>query len=373
MTNKELREELTHAVALLRIPGVGRGRYHRLVKAFGSAEKALAANVSQLETVIGISHAIATEIKTRCDLETAGQIAARVIQLGWTVHLPEKPDYPERLLNIPTADIPPVLFCEGLAGDADEKMIAIVGTRHPTEQGRMFAYSLAASLAKAGITVVSGMAEGIDSAAHKGALEAGGRTAAVWGSSLDIVYPPSNKTLALKIREQGLVYSEYLPQTDPNKAHFPERNRIISGLSDGVVVVEAGQRSGALITANYAIEQSRELFAVPGQPGSKTSEGSNFLIKQGARLITSVEDIFDELPRLKGEVLSKQFSRLPDLTEPERKIVALFASGPRQVDQISREMVLPVPEVMEYLLALELKGVVKELSGKRFVLAEEYA
>ncbi len=355
----------------MRIPGVGRGRFHKLVKAFGTPASALKAPISRLETIPGLSHAIASDIHTKQNLEEARQMASRVIQLGWAALFPGEPEYPASLLNIPQADIPPVLFRAGESG-ISEKMIAIVGTRHPSEQGRQFAYNLAQALAEAGIAVVSGMAEGIDAAAHKGALDAGGITVAVWGNSLDKIYPPSNKKLASRIVEHGAAYSEYLPDTSPDRAHFPERNRIISGLSDGIVVVEAGRKSGALITASQALAQHRELFAVPGPPGAKTSEGANALIKQGARLLTSIDDIFEELPRLKGEVRSRRLAELPEMTEVEKKIVRLLAEGPKQVDYMSREIKLSVPELMEFLLALELKNVVRELSGKRYILAEEY-
>ena len=372
MTNKEIKDKLTDTIGLLAIPGVGRGRYNRLVKTFGSPSRALHTSVSKLEAVSGISSSLARDIKEKFDAEKARQMAARVIQLGWTVLFSDRQDFPASLSNISSGDIPPVLFCEG-SGAIESNAIAIVGTRHPTEEGRLFAFNLAASLAKAGITVVSGMAEGVDSAAHKGALEAGGQTIAVWGSSLDIVYPSSNKTLAGQIKSNGLTISEYFPGTSPERAHFPERNRIISGLSEGVVVVEAGQKSGALITAYQALSQQRELFAVPGRPGAKMSEGSNILIKKGARLLTSVDDICEELPRLKGKVLSKKFVQLPDMTDNEKKIIELLSSGPQQIDQLAQGAGLPVSDLMEFLLALELKGAVRELSGKRFVLSEEYA
>ncbi|MEW6412068.1 MAG: DNA-processing protein DprA [Candidatus Zixiibacteriota bacterium] len=371
MTNSDLKKHLADIIGLLSIPGIGRGRYHRLVKEFGSAQAALKASRSKLEKVSGISRALADEVKTKYDPESARQMAARVIQLGWTVRLFAEDGFPRRLTNIPEADFPPVLFTQGDT-DFEAPAIAIVGTRHPTEQGKIFTYNLAKALAEAGITVVSGMADGVDAAAHKGALDAGGKTVAVWGSSLDIVYPPSNKKLAERIKTSGSVVSEYLPGTSPERAHFPERNRIISGLSDGVVVVEAGRKSGALITSEQALSQGRELFAVPGQPGSKMSEGTNDLIKKGARLLTSIDDIFDELPRLKGVVLTKKFTQLPDMTDIEKKIVDQFSTGPQQIDQLGRILRLPVTDLMEVLLALELKGVVRELSGKRFILSEEY-
>ncbi|UCG60442.1 MAG: DNA-processing protein DprA [Candidatus Zixiibacteriota bacterium] len=371
LTSKELKEKLIDAIGLLAIPGVGSGRYNRLVKAFGSPSAVLHASRLELEAVSGISATIASNVKSLFDGSRACEIASRITELGWTVLFRDDPAYPQPLLNIPEADIPPLLFAEGELSGIDTA-VAIVGTRHPTEQGRMFAYDLAASLARAGITVVSGMAEGIDAAAHKGALETGGRTVAVWGNSLDIVYPPANKTLACQIKKRGLVLSEYLPGTSPDRANFPERNRIISGLSEGVVVIEAGKKSGALITAERALGQGRELFAVPGRPGATMSQGTNALIKKGARLLTSIDDIFEELPRLRGEVLTKKFSQLPDMTDIETRIVDLFSQGPQQLDQLARMADLPVQEVMEFILALELKGIVREVSGKRFVLNEEY-
>jgi DNA processing protein len=364
----ELKERLTDTIALLSIPGVGKGRFAKLVKAFGSPSAALGASVYQLEAVSGISHNIAAAIKSSCDMERARATYARIVQLGWQVLYPEHGEYPKQLLNI--ADYPPILFRLGLAAPGDDKAVAIVGTRHASERGRQFANALATDLAKASVTVVSGMAEGIDAAAHIGALDAGGKTIAVWGTPLNIIYPPINRALAERISRQGTIYSEYFPDDDADPGHFPERNRIISGLSEGVVVVEAGRKSGALITAKMALDQGRELFAVPGAPDAATSLGTNELIKRGAKLLTSAADIFEELPRLKGEVTALKFQSLPDLTETEKGIVGAMSSGPIQIDQLSRVSNLSVPELLEYLLALELKGIVQELSGKRFGLAD---
>ncbi len=355
---------------LLSVPGVGRMRYTRLVRAFGSPGAALAAPISQLVAVSGISRGIASDIRKSADPTKAGQAAARVIQLGWDALFIEDGGYPALLKRIP--DAPPLLFRSGARWPDNGNAIAIVGTRHATESGRHFTHGLAAALAKEDIVVVSGMAEGIDSAAHQGALDGRGQTIAVWGSSLDIVFPSSNRRLAEKIVAQGAVYSEYLPGTHPDKATFPERNRIISGLADGVIVVEAGRKSGALITARFALEQGRELFAVPGSPGARMSEGTNDLIKSGARLLTSIQDVFDELPRLKGEVVARKFSQLPDLTETERAIVQHLSTEPKQIDKVAREAGMAVEELLGYLLTLELKGLVVEMSGKRFALTENY-
>lgn len=369
MTGSELKERLTDTIALLNIPGIGSGRFSKLVAALGSPRAVLEANISRLELVPGISRSLASAIKEHRDGEKARQTAARIIQLGWSVLFPDQPDYPARLAQI--ADPPPVLFRVGEAVTSDRGMIGIVGTRHASEGGRRFAYRLAGDLARQGVTVVSGMAEGIDSAAHKGALDAGGTTVAVWGTPLNQVYPSTNRELAEQIEGKGAIYSEYFPDTEPNPAHFPERNRIISGLSEGIVVVEAGKKSGALITARCALDQERELFAVPGAPASGRSFGTNELIKSGARLLTGIEDIFEELPRLKGEVSAHRFRQMPDLTEMELRLVDLLSAGPLQIDNLSRKAELPVSEAMEFLLALELKGVVQELAGKRFVLADQ--
>ncbi len=371
MTESARNRRVSQTIALLRVSGIGRGRLRRLVQAFGSIDRAVTAPISALATVPGISQALASAIKAEYDETAAQDIARQIETLGWEVLLPGDGAYPEPLAQVDQA--PPILFRIGQPWRETDRMIAIVGTRHPTEHGKRFAYSLARGLAEAGVVIVSGMAEGIDTAAHAGALDGGGRTVAVWGNSLDIVYPPTNRELAERVRENGAVYSEYFPETGPDRPHFPERNRIIAGLSAGTVVVEAGHKSGALITAEHALEQGRAVFAVPGAPGAPMSQGANELLKQGATLVTSVDDIFRDLPTLKGEVRAGRVMELPDLTDDERRLVALFASGPVQIDQLSRDTQLSIPELSQFLLALELKGVVQELSGKRFILTETYA
>jgi DNA processing protein len=372
LTNNENKQKLTDILTLLDIPGIGRGRYNNLIKKFGSPQRVLSASVNELENIPGIAHAIASEIVRYEKSDHINETVDKIIQLEWNIYFSDSQEFPKKLSLIPEIDIPPVFYTQGKTIDFDKSMIAIVGSRHASEKGKQFAYRLARDLSQSGVVVVSGMAEGIDSFAHQGALDGEGETIAVWGNSLDIVYPPSNKKLAKNIIENGMVISEYPPQTKPDRTNFPERNRIISGLCEGVVVVEAGRKSGALITASEALKQGRELFAVPGSPDFKMSEGTNRLIQSGAKLITGINDIFEELPRLKGVVTSKQFKKLPDMTDMEKKIVDLIAEKPLQVDNISRELNLPVPESMEFLLALELKGIVREISGKRFMLTEDY-
>lgn len=368
MTDSERDSRLADIITLLSVPGVGRGRYWKLLKHFGSVLGVLSAPLAALEAVPGIGRAVGSAIKHEADRGAAERHVARVDELGWQVLFSGEDSYPASLEEIP--DRPPVLFALGTLPSRDEKMIALVGTRHATEPGRRFALKLASDLARAGVTVVSGMAEGIDTAAHAGALDAGGRTVAVWGTSLDIIYPPGNRALAERIIEHGAVFSEYLPGQGPDKTTFPDRNRIISGLSDGVVVVEAGRKSGALITAELALQQGRELFAVPGAPSAERSFGANALLKKGARMVTSVEDIFEELPRLRGEVAARRFRATADVTDTEQRLIDVLADGPRQIDVLAHEVALPVSELLEYLLALEMKGIVQELSGKRYVLCE---
>lgn len=368
MTNNELNKRLTDTLEVLGVLGIGRGRFLKLVRAFGSATEIMSASQRELETVPGISHDLAVALVTKRDRDVAQQLAARVVQLGWKVLFLDDDDYPNPLKNVPSP--PPLLFQTGCGLDPNAKMIAMVGTRRPTENGRSFARNLARTLAESGITVVSGMAEGIDSAAHRGALEGNGRTIAVWGSSLDIAYPPSNRGLAQEIQNQGAVLSEYLPGTHPDRAFFPQRNRIIAGLCEGTVVIEAGRKSGALITASHALEQGRELFAMPGSPTARMSEGTNQLIKNGAKLITSAEDVFEELPTMMGHVKAQEFLRQPDMTESEQVLIGHFAAEPLQIDHLSRMTSLPTTELMELLLALELKGVVREVPGKRYILSD---
>ncbi len=368
MIDSEQKELLVDTIALLSVPGIGRTRFRKLVNWFGSPAQVIEAPSHVLKDVPGLSEKLVASLSNECDRDRAKQIAARIAQLGWAVLFHNSPDYPALLAQ--TSDRPPLLFRVGDPVDTDDKLIGIVGTRHATETGRRFTHRLAVDLAQAGITVVSGMAEGIDSSAHRGALEGGGRTIAVWGTPLDRVFPVSNRNLAEQIRHKGAIYSEYLPGIEASPSNFPERNRIISGLSEGVIVVEAGNKSGALITAQTALDQNRELMAVPGPPGAPNSIGTNRLIKQGARLLTCADDVFEEIPRLKGDISARRFKRQPDLTDIERRMVDVISTGPVQIDQLGRQAAIPISNLLEYLLALELKGVIQELPGKRFVLAD---
>ena len=291
-------------------------------------------------------------------------------------------EYPKNLRNIHTP--PKQLYVNGALSERDEVAVAIVGSRRASLYGLETSERLGFELAARGVTVVSGMAIGIDSAAHKGALKAKGRTIAVMGSGHNVVYPPQNKKLYEEIAATGAVITEYEADDEPHAQHFPARNRIISGLSLGVVVVEAARNSGALITASFAAEQGRTVFAVPGKVSSSTSSGANELIKDGACLIQSVDDILQELsikevaPVSGGERggLDEKISRQTkayiynSLTDDERKIYKNLSDEPAHIDEILEKSGMEQAKVSKVLLNLELKKLITQLPGKQFVRKE---
>lgn len=279
----------------------------------------------------------------------------------------QDPLYPELLREI--VDAPIVLYLKGNPWPQDRYAIAIVGSRKPTDYGIVVTEKISDELVSMGFTIVSGLARGIDSLAHRVALRSGGRTIAVLGSGLDKPYPPENRILMEKIAQNGYVLSEFPLGTPPDKENFPRRNRLISGLSLGVLVIEATSDSGSIITAKYSIEQNREVFAVPGNITSSNSDGTNQLIKNGAILTTNAKDIVTELaPVLKGFIKIKDKAKI-EITSEEREVCTFLSGEPKQIDIISRESGLPASKVLGILLALELKGAVKQITGKRFYLA----
>jgi len=276
--------------------------------------------------------------------------------------------YPDVLREVDGAPI--VLYQKGDYLPEDRFGIAVVGSRKHTEYGGMVTRRISAELSSSGFTIISGMARGIDTLSHTSALAAGGRTIAVLGSGLDVYYPAENRGLIERVASSGCAISEFPPGTMPNRENFPMRNRLISGLSLGVLVIEATSDSGSLITAKYALDQNKEVFAVPGNITSRNSDGTNGLIKEGARMVLSAADIVEELaPVLKGFI--KKSGSLPaaDLSEEERAVCDLLTGEPKHIDLLSREVVLPVQRILDLLLSLELKGVVRQSSGKRFYLS----
>jgi DNA processing protein len=367
LIENDKKEKLIDLITLNNIDGVGVNRLYRLVNAFGSAGAALQATIAELTDIPDIGRETASKIKKNQDRNKTSKIIEDIIKRGWGIFMYNDENYPQPLKNI--ADRPPYIFYIGDYTEDDFNAVAIVGSRISTDEARSFTESLAMHLAENRVTVVSGMARGIDTSAHRGALKANGRTIAVFGSSLEIIYPPESREVAQQITKNGCIFSEFLPGTEPYGPNFPRRNRIISGLSQAVIVVEAAEKSGAISTAGHALAQNREVFAVPGPPRRESSRGTNMLIKQGARLLTSIEDIFTELPRLRGDIKARQVQSFEDLTETEKSVLEFFAEGPIHIDKLSRHLDKPVPDLLQILLALELKGIIKELAGKRYILA----
>lgn len=281
-------------------------------------------------------------------------------------------EYPALLKNIHRA--PPELFVNGEILPADANAVAIVGSRRSTVYGSQQCERLSYELALKGITVVSGMARGIDTAAHKGALKAGGRTIAVLGSGHGHIYPPENKKLYAEIAKSGAVISEFPHETPPMPFNFPARNRIISGLSRGVVVVEAARKSGALITANFALQEGREVFAMPGNISSSRSAGTNALIKEGAKLTESADDIMEELEGVLDIKIGREGSAEPRAKNPaatlsaeERAVFGVLTDTPKPIDEISGASRIPVSKISRILIDLEIRRLAKMLPGENFI------
>ena len=358
--------DLRYWIALSMLPEVGPVGAAKLLSAIGTPERIFDAEMKDLLAVEGIG---TSRAKSIASFSLWGQVErqVRVIEREGiqAVHLGDAA-YPELLREI--ADPPVVVYVKGDIRPQDKYAIAVVGSRNLTDYGRAVAEHISEGLACMGFTIVSGMARGVDSLSHRSAIKSGGRTIAVLGSGVDVPYPPENRPLMDRIAEEGYVLSELPPGSSPDKENFPKRNRLISGLSLGVVVVEATSRSGALITARYALEQGREVFAVPGNVTSANSEGTNELIRKGASLTREAEDVLGELaPVLKGFIRPRDKVKI-EVTEEEGRLCGLLSGEPKQVDVISRESGLPASKVLAVLLGLELKGAVKQITGKRFYL-----
>jgi DNA processing protein len=354
-------------IALSMLPDIGPVVSRKLLSVFETPERIFDAGIDDLLSVEGIGINRAKSIK---EFSSWKDVNAQVQSLEKkdikAIGL-DAPSYPEMLREI--EDAPVVIYMKGDISPQDKYAIAIVGSRKPTSYGISVTENISEELASMGFTIVSGMARGIDAISHKGALMAGCRTMAVLGSGLDVPYPPENKALMDKIALSGCVISELPLGAPPDKENFPKRNRLISGLSLGVLVIEATSNSGSLITAGYALEQNREVFAVPGNINSHNSKGTNELIKRGAILTRRAEDIVEELaPVLKGFIRSKEKSKI-EITDEEKTLCDLLSGEPKHIDIISRESGLPASKALGILLGLELKGAVRQMSGKRFYLA----
>ncbi|MDO9579260.1 MAG: DNA-processing protein DprA [Bacteroidales bacterium] len=337
--------------------GVGEETLKVLVRKFDSPRDVIQADRKRLKAVT--SSEIATNIRECVNVDVKKHISL-MDSLGVKLIPFTSDDYPERLKCLPYA--PPLLYVRGDLKD-DNPSIAIIGSRRASHYGKMVAEKFARELARVGLTIVSGLARGIDTQAHKGALEENGRTIAVLGCGIDRVYPSENVYLIDKIITNGACISEFPIGTHPFAGNFPLRNRIISGLSDAILVVEATQRSGTFTTVGWALEQGKEIFAIPGNITEETSKGTNKLIMDGARPVTSVQDIIDALKL--DRIITKRV--LPLLTEDEKAVYEKLGNTPTQIDQLSVSLSIPVSKLSGILLSLELKSVVKQLPGRYFM------
>ena len=363
-----MREEIFYWLGLSLVPGVGSVLYKRLLERFNHPVAVFQASMEELLSVEGMGQRVAGAIRQGPFEKAVERELYLLSEVKGTLLTIHEEAYPRRLKNI--YDPPPLLYVRGTLKREDDFAIAIVGSRKTSPYGRAITEKLSQDLAAHGITIVSGMARGIDSVAHHGALSAGGRTLAVLGCGVDVVYPPENRRLCEEIIAHGAVLSEFPMGSPPEGSHFPKRNRMISGLSLGVVVVQAGQKSGSLITANCALEQGREVFAVPGNVGINGSSGTNQLIKDGAKLVAGSSDILEEVipqwKREKEEEGAQEKKVILPLSPDERLVYDLLGEDPLHIDPLIRESRLDPGKVLSLLLGLELKGLVLQWPGKCF-------
>lgn len=358
--------ELVDSVRLSLVSGVGPLLRKALLERFDTPAAVLAAAKDELQSVDGIGPKIASRIVAARDEIDADKELQLAAENGIDVLIESDATYPRPLLQI--HDPPGVLFRRGQPQPQDELAVAIVGTRHATRYGLAQAERLAASLARTGFTVVSGLARGIDAAAHRGALAAGGRTIAVLASGLLEIYPPEHVKLAEEVAAGGYILSESPPRMVPLSGAFPQRNRIISGLSVGTIVVEAPERSGALITARHAYEQGREVFAVPGPVDSRMSRGCHALIKDGAKLVESIDDVLAELGPLADNIQRDDGTTLSSpaqltLNEIEQQVLAAIDGSATSIDEVAKSSGLPIHRVLSTISVLEMRRLVRRVSG----------
>ncbi|MPZ23156.1 MAG: DNA-protecting protein DprA [Dehalococcoidia bacterium] len=356
--------DLKYWVALDAIGGLGRVRFGLIETFFPSMEDAWRADRSELRAA-GLDEWTCRRIAERRQRVDPDSLMAVVEEHGIHVYTWRDPGYPGPLAEI--EDRPPVLFVKGQLTDSDRWSIAVVGTRRATPYGRQVAEQMSTGLSRNGITIVSGLARGIDAIAHRAALQCGGRTVAVLACGLDMMYPPEHLRLAQAITEQGALVSEYPPGTEPRGEYFPRRNRILSGLSLGVLVVEGDVKSGALITARQALEQNREVFSVPGSIYSDASRGTNSLIKDSAaKLVLSVDDILEEL-NLTMAAHQLEMKELLPSDASESALLEHLSLEPRHIDEVRRSAGLEISEVSSTLAMLELKGLVRQVGTMNYV------
>jgi DNA processing protein len=366
-------KDIKYWIALSNIKDIGPVTSKKLLSALHCPENIFKADFNTLKNIEGVGEFRAQRIKNFNEWDAAEKEASAVKQRGIRIITYADLQYPINLRQV--EDAPVFLYAKGSIEDTDRYAVAMVGSREMSDYGRAIACKIAGELASCGITIISGMARGIDAMSHLSALSAGGRSIAVLGCGIERPYPYENKGLYAKLINAGCVISEFPIGTPPLKENFPKRNRLISGLSLGVIVIEAALKSGSLITANYALEQGRDVFAVPGSVTSKGSEGTNWLIKKGAKLVQKTEDIIEELsPQLKG-ILKESSSKyiLPpqpqlEINPEEKAICNILGQEPLHIDMIARKTGFSAGKLSALLSGLEIKGVIRQAEGKRFFI-----
>ncbi len=345
------------------VQGIGPVKTRALLDHFGDLKAAWGASPTELQSCGLDRRAVQNLVEARSQIDLQREVTKlerhRVRLKTW-----DDDDYPARLREI--EDPPPVLYMRGSLESVDDFAVSVVGTRRATAYGKEVARQLTTELARNRITVISGMARGIDLAAHQAALDAGGRTVAVLGCGVDIVYPPEARRISEQIAEQGAIVSDYPLGTQADARNFPPRSRIISGMSLGTVVVEADFESGALITASFALEQGREVFAVPGNIYSKSSRGTNRLVQQGAKLVTGVDDILEELNLQRVTEQQETRAALP-ADETERTVWNALSLEPVHIDDLRRALDMPVSTLSSTLILMELKGLARHVGGMNYI------
>ncbi|QPJ63201.1 MAG: DNA-protecting protein DprA [Candidatus Nitronauta litoralis] len=364
-----LSREEQYWVALNMVAGIGKTLFYRLINHFHSAEDVFKASNRDLLQVEGVGKKTAEQIK---DFDSVSRIEREQVlldRLNAGVLTLNSARYPKLLKNI--YDPPPVIYYQGAVPDTFPVSIAVVGTRLASSYGKIVTQRLCSQLASLGITLVSGMARGIDTLVHRTALDNGGTTVAIFGCGLDYTYPPENNKLREEIIGTGCVLTEFPVSTRPDRNNFPARNRVISGISLGTLVIEAGEKSGALITAEFALEQGREVFAVPGNITSEKCRGTNNLIRCGAKMVTSIDSILEELPDHALDTLSGKRGdsgiSAESLNDREQKLMSFIGENEIQIDELILKSGLSPAEVSATLVELELKNLVRQTEGKKFI------
>ena len=363
----KINEDIKYWVGFNLIPGIGKVKFTQLENYFGTLSHAWEASPAELKQA-GLESKTANAIgdwRPKISLDDEMEKLNRYGIKALTCH---DPDYPPRLKEI--YDYPPLLYVRGSLIPEDEWCLAIVGTRRATVYGKQVTEELVTDLAQSKITIVSGLAKGIDTIAHQSALAAGGRSIAVFGCGLDVVYPAENTTLARNVMQQGALLSEYPLGAKPKAENFPRRNRIMSGMCLGVLVIEAGETSGAIITANLALEQNREVFAIPGSVLSPASRGTNHLIQEGAKLVRDYTDILEEL-NLTAVTHQIEMKEIIPASETESLLLKQLGAEPIHIDEVCRNSGLPAATISSTLTMMELKGLVKQVGTMNYVLARE--